>query len=634
MRKRILVLCLSLILFLSLLPTALAELTDAEGHTVDQRLEPPAAHLTGSQGTSPVLDPRVEALAEELKALGLFLGDEKGNFNLANKPSRVEALVMLIRALGEERQAKAAGRTHPFTDVPQWADGYVSWGYEKGYTKGISDTEFGANSTAGCEMYLTFLLRALGYTEGEDFVYYNPYYLAYQAGIFPTCVSFDDFRRSDVVETTVAALFANLKDSDTLLWNTLATKGAFSENEFSARFSADPYVGEKALKAPVNDACEAYFAGREKNHITAQANLILGRSANEQGTTVYTLVCVAEADLDPDGGATGTPRYHGLGLRFSPEGTLLEQWELPDDDPVWVGAEGRPLLGGSLDGAAWERVSEAEYIPLSYDEALNQLRSKTGYHNERLFDTDICTVVVYDQGGFMNASTGRIAIVYKPGSRGGILMPPSPGNERSLLISRNPDHMELSGDQKSFTYSYHFDEPLEARGHIIRSAGDFVYTIDLASGELSESVPEVPAEVNTYGASLERFLADCAEKGYRVEKTLEAPLCTLVFCSSSIEENGERSYLLYAVYKTDVIAEGGGSAWMTAEGEVKHFSLPTTRVDEVSRPGAPMIYTHHMPDSMSLSEDGNTFTLTYSDPYEGNSGATVIDLQSGLSEYN
>ena len=33
---------------------------------------------------------------------------------------------MLIRALGEEPQAKAAGKTHPFTDVPAWADGYVS----------------------------------------------------------------------------------------------------------------------------------------------------------------------------------------------------------------------------------------------------------------------------------------------------------------------------------------------------------------------------------------------------------------------------------------------------------------------------------------------------------------------------
>lgn len=112
-------------------------------------------------------------LASQLKELGLFLGvGEKENgttdFALERAPNRTEALTMLVRALGKEAPAQESAKTHPFSDVPDWADGYVSYAYTAGLTKGVSEDRFGAADTASAEMYLTFMLRALGYTEGDS----------------------------------------------------------------------------------------------------------------------------------------------------------------------------------------------------------------------------------------------------------------------------------------------------------------------------------------------------------------------------------------------------------------------------------------------------------------------------------
>ncbi|MBQ5355183.1 MAG: hypothetical protein IIU08_04870, partial [Clostridia bacterium] len=62
-----------------------------------------------------------ETTAAALKSLGLFRGVSDTNFDLNRAPTRVEALVMLIRTLGKESEALGGNWTHPFTDVPSWA---------------------------------------------------------------------------------------------------------------------------------------------------------------------------------------------------------------------------------------------------------------------------------------------------------------------------------------------------------------------------------------------------------------------------------------------------------------------------------------------------------------------------------
>ena len=154
-----------------------------------------------------------EELATDLKALGLFKGVSETNFDLNREPTRVEALVMLIRVLGKEAEALNSNYSHPFTDVPAWADKYVGYAYENGLTKGTSATTFGTEN-ANSKMYITFVLRALGYSDvdGEDFTWDNPYLLAKKIGILPTFVNTLDFLRADAVTVSYAALRANLKN--------------------------------------------------------------------------------------------------------------------------------------------------------------------------------------------------------------------------------------------------------------------------------------------------------------------------------------------------------------------------------------------------------------------------------------
>ena len=173
--------------------------------------------------------------AERLKALGLFQGvgtnpDGSTNFDLARKPSRTEALVMLIRLLGKDNEATSGSWTHPFTDVPKWADNYVGYAYENKLTNGISATKFGTG-TATYKTYLTFVLRALGYSDegGVDFTWDMPDDLALPIGIMVAGMHRENFLRADVVLVSEAALNAMLKDGSNSLLDKLIEDGAVTQ---------------------------------------------------------------------------------------------------------------------------------------------------------------------------------------------------------------------------------------------------------------------------------------------------------------------------------------------------------------------------------------------------------------------
>jgi len=168
--------------------------------------------------------------AEKLKELGLFQGvgtnpDGSTNYDLGRPASRPEALTMLIRLLGKDEEAMSGKWSHPFTDVPDWADKYVGYAYENNLTKGISETEFGMGAV-NIDMYLTFVLRALGYTDedGKDFTWDDPLRLAQPLGLAPDSVNRNIFLRGDMVIVSHAAIWTNLKDSDEILLHKLKTE--------------------------------------------------------------------------------------------------------------------------------------------------------------------------------------------------------------------------------------------------------------------------------------------------------------------------------------------------------------------------------------------------------------------------
>lgn len=186
------------------------------------------------------------ALAQQLNQLGLFRGagtnaDGSVNYDLDRQPNRAEGITMLVRALGAGDQ-EGTTKQHPYQDVPTWANGAVSYARKYDLTRGISATEFGAKSPVTTAMYLTFMLRALGYQDGTDFVWNSPWETAVQAGILPAQADWATLTRGELVEITAAALFAQHKTTGQPLWERLVSSGAFTAEQFQATFPTDPYA--------------------------------------------------------------------------------------------------------------------------------------------------------------------------------------------------------------------------------------------------------------------------------------------------------------------------------------------------------------------------------------------------------
>ena len=216
---------------------------------------------------------REEALAADLKSLGLFKGVSDTDFDLNRAPSRIEALVMLIRVLGEENDAVSGVWTHPFTDVPQWADRYIGYAYQAGLTNGVSATQFGVGE-ATAATYLTFMLRALGYSDAEnaDFSWADPFTLAGRVGILPGCVDTKSFLRADVVTVSCAALSAKLKDASQTLADKLISAGVFSQTSYDALYVRDKLA---ALPSEPAEAEPSYLEAHFIDVGQGDASLIL-----------------------------------------------------------------------------------------------------------------------------------------------------------------------------------------------------------------------------------------------------------------------------------------------------------------------------------------------------------------------
>ena len=104
---------------------------------------------------------------------GLMLGSNN-TFNLDRPLTRTEGVIMVLRLLGKEQEAIEQNLACPFTDVPAWAQAQIAYAAANGITSGYSTDIFGANDYMTANQYLTFVLRALGYTdrgENPDFIW-------------------------------------------------------------------------------------------------------------------------------------------------------------------------------------------------------------------------------------------------------------------------------------------------------------------------------------------------------------------------------------------------------------------------------------------------------------------------------
>ena len=102
--------------------------------------------------------------ADVLNALGLFAGTDTG-YKLEEPLLRVQGAIFLVKLMGKDAEVKANNYTHPFTDVPAWADSYVGYLYQNKITAGIGGGKFGSLNKMNMEEFTAFVLRAMGYVD-------------------------------------------------------------------------------------------------------------------------------------------------------------------------------------------------------------------------------------------------------------------------------------------------------------------------------------------------------------------------------------------------------------------------------------------------------------------------------------
>ena len=93
-----------------------------------------------------------------MQLMDVMVGDQNGNFNPDQKVTRNEMAVIIAKLMN-----LPLGGSHPFKDVPAWADQYVAALYAHGITGGTSATTYGGNRSITAKEAGLMLMKTLGY---------------------------------------------------------------------------------------------------------------------------------------------------------------------------------------------------------------------------------------------------------------------------------------------------------------------------------------------------------------------------------------------------------------------------------------------------------------------------------------
>lgn len=139
--------------------------------------------LVGTAFAAPadVAGTKYEDAAVRLIALGVFKGDDKGNFNPENPISRAEAATIIVRALGLEKSADLMKGVTKFADVNadpglQWATGNINVAVSQGIVTGYPNGQFGGRDNVTYAQLAKMILYALNYG------------VVVEGGVWPTAV--------------------------------------------------------------------------------------------------------------------------------------------------------------------------------------------------------------------------------------------------------------------------------------------------------------------------------------------------------------------------------------------------------------------------------------------------------------
>lgn len=190
--------------------------------------DPSATQTPGTSGRISNAD-----AAQRLYQLGLLRGQgtlANGSPDLAlnEELNRAEAVILLLRLLGLEQEVFTSFATAPFTDVPGWAEPYISLAWARGLAAGVDTDRFDPSAACDVRSYLTFLLRALGYEEKADFYWDTALDFARSIGLDGT----DSLSSTGAIDRGIAARLAygllscQTADGEQTLCDKLVAEGA------------------------------------------------------------------------------------------------------------------------------------------------------------------------------------------------------------------------------------------------------------------------------------------------------------------------------------------------------------------------------------------------------------------------
>ena len=172
---------------------------------------------------------QIQRTADLLNTLGLVKGTGgPSGYALSAQATRAQAITVIVRLAGCEKEAAGTTVRTGFTDLPAWAADTISYAYGRGWVSGTSNSTFSPNTPVSARAYVTFLLRMLGYSDADgDFRFADALTFARHIGLITKDYSDAPFTRADLCEITAAALhFPYHDDSRQTVIQRLIDKGA------------------------------------------------------------------------------------------------------------------------------------------------------------------------------------------------------------------------------------------------------------------------------------------------------------------------------------------------------------------------------------------------------------------------
>ena len=288
--KKLLALVLALVMSMSLVTISNAAFKDAD--TIDNK----------------------EAV-DVMNAIGVLVGDEKGNFNAKDNLTRAQAAkIICVMLLGKDASDALSLKSN-FTDVSGWAESYIAYCASQGIVAGVGDGKFDPNGKLTGYQFAKMLLVALGYDAelesmiGSDWQV-NIAKLSISAGLTDGL----NIALSKVITRDEAAKMAFNTLKATMVAYTNGTKVETGDGTKvtvnATRYYVEKTGGDGYKQNGGNDNymqfCEQYFS---KLKLNTQGRTDLNRPANEWvyqnktiGSYAKSAAVTYTANKDNDGG--------------------------------------------------------------------------------------------------------------------------------------------------------------------------------------------------------------------------------------------------------------------------------------------------------------------------------------------